>query len=184
MVEKVTKWYFLTPFLSTKESLHLLDVSRQLNKNHTVVRQHLNQFAKEGFLRISYKGRLTLYQINQEFPLKLDHLTMVEKEFLIQKSNNLILKELISDLHNLTSKPTIIFGSSVTNFSKANDIDILTSDSESFRKIQHKYNKEIHLIKVKQLSDVKTALKNEILKQHIIVNGTEECIKWLQLIGV
>lgn len=184
MVEKITKWYFLTPFLFTKESLHLLDISRQLNKNHTVVRQYLNQFTKEGFLKISYKGRLTLYQINENFPLKIDYLTMVEKEFLIQKSNNLILKELIFDLHNLTSKPLIIFGSTVTNFSKAKDIDILTLDSLNFRKIQEKYNKQLHQIKVKQLFDVKDALKNEVLKQHIIVTGTEECIKWLQSIGV
>jgi hypothetical protein len=185
MVNKITKWFFLTPFLFTNESLHLLDISRQLNKNHTVVRLNLNHFVKEGFLKISYKGRLTLYQINQDFPLKIDYLSIVEKEFLINTSNkNLILKELIFDLHNLSSKPLIIFGSSVNNFSKAKDIDIISLEPIDFRKIEEKYNKSVHQINVKQLFDVKIALKNEIFKQHIIVNCVEDVIKWLHLTGV
>jgi hypothetical protein len=184
MGNKITKWFFLTPFLFTNESLHLLDISRQLNKNHTVVRLNLNHFVKEGFLKISYKGRLTLYQLNQDFSLKIDYLSIVEKEFLIKQSQNLILKELISDLHSLTSKPLVIFGSSVTNFSKAKDIDVVSVEPIDFRKIEQKYNKPVHQINVKQLADVKLALKNEVFKQHIIVNGVEDVVKWLQLTGV
>src|SRR3989344_5727964 len=99
MVNKKTKWFFLSPFLFERESLHLLDISRKLKQNHTTIRLHLNEFVKEGFLKKKTKGRLTLYEINPDFPLLIDYLTIIEKEYLLYKcSQNLILKEIISEL--------------------------------------------------------------------------------------
>jgi hypothetical protein len=178
MVKKMTKWNYLRPFLFNREPLHLLDISRKINENHTTVRIYLNDFVKEGFLKITQKGRLTLYEINFNFPLVIDYLTIAEKEYLIYKCNqNKILKELISDIQKISLRPVIIFGSSVNDFSKADDIDIICL--EELNDLNKKYNKEFHFIKISSLYKIKDALKKEILKKHIIVNGTEEVIKWL-----
>jgi hypothetical protein len=180
MDKNLTKWFYIQPFLFTKESIHLLEISRKLKKNHATIRNHLNEFVKEGFLKMENKGRLTLYKINNEFPLFIDYISIAEKEFLIQKcSKNNILKELISDLHKISKKPMILFGSIVEDYNKAEDIDIITLEYIDFKKLENKYNKEFHNIKIKDLTDIKPALKEEIYKKHIIINGVEETLKWL-----
>jgi len=183
MVQKMTKWSYLKPFLFTRDSLHLLDVSRKLDENHSTVRKYLNEFVSEGFLNVFQKGRLTLYKINFNFPLLLDYLIIVEKEFLISKTNN-IFRELVCDLQKISFKPLIIFGSSVTNFSTARDIDIVSLENINSKILSKKYNKDIHLVKVISLSEINSGLKQEILKNHIIINSIEEVIKWLTLDGV
>ncbi len=179
MVKKITKWFYLQPFLFRRESLHLLDISRNLKENHTTVRTYLNEFAKEGLLKITQKGRLTLYELNFDFPLIIDYLLIAEKEFLISCAKNKILKELIKDIQQKTTKPTIIFGSAATNFINAQDIDILTTEDLNTCELQKKYSKEIHLIKVDSLNEINNTLKKEIIKKHIIIFGGEEVIKWL-----
>ncbi len=180
MVKKVTKWFYLQPFLFTRDPLHLLDISRKLNENHATARKYLNEFAKEGLLRITQKGRLTLYELNPDFPLIIDYLSIAEKEHLIQKSKqNKILKELISDLQAKASKPVIIFGSSAKDFSNAEDIDLICSEALKIDGLKNKYEKEFHVIRVKSLSEIQEALKKETKKKHIIVYGVEEVVKWL-----
>jgi len=180
MDNKLTKWFYLQPFLFTRESLHLLDISRRLNENHATVRKYLNEFAKEGFLKIGQKGRLTLYEVNFDFPLAISYLTIAEKEFLLFKcSQNRILKEIVSELQKESSKQLMIFGSSVDNFSKSGDLDIVCLENINFKELEKKYNKNVHNLKVSSLEEIKEALKKEILKKHIIINGVEEVVKWL-----
>jgi hypothetical protein len=178
MVKKMTKWNYLEPFLFTKDALHLLELSRKLDENHTKVRKYLNDFSKEGFLHITKKGRLTLYKINFDFPLVIDYLSIAEKEFLIKKcKENLIFKELVKDIQKIAKKPIIIFGSCAINFSTAEDIDIICS--ENLNGLKKKYNKEFHVINVSSLGKINNTLKTEILKKHIIVYNVEEVVKWL-----
>lgn len=182
MVEKVTKWSYLTPFLRTREKLHLLQISRELNQNHATVRKYLNYFEKQGILQKGYQGRLTLYWLNTYSDRITDVLTIIEKEQLIIKcQKNLKLNELVNELRKITSKPLLIFGSSVQNFSKANDIDILTTNINlKVKEIENKLNIQIHLITTKSLKNIKESLRIEIIKKHLIINRTEEIIKWLQ----
>lgn len=183
MVNKMTKWFYLEPFLFEKEALHLLDISRRLNENHTTVRKYLNNFTKEGVLKKFNKGRLTLYKLNLDFSLILDYLVIAEKEYLIYKCNqNKILKELVSDIQKVATKPVIIFGSSTKNFSNAKDIDIICL--EDLRFLENKFNKEFDIIKVKSLNDINSALKQEVIKNHVIVYGIEEATKWIISNGV
>jgi hypothetical protein len=180
MDKKLTKWSYLEPFLFTRESLHLLDISRKLGENHTTVRKYLNQFTKEGFLKISQKGRLTLYELNLDFSLVVDYLSMAEKEFLLSKCfQNKMLKELISDVHKIASGPVILFGSSVNNFSKAGDVDIICSENLNFDKLEEKYDREFHVVRMDKIDQIKDALKLEVLKKHLSINCTEEIVKWL-----
>ncbi|MFT4311770.1 MAG: hypothetical protein ACMXYF_00910 [Candidatus Woesearchaeota archaeon] len=179
MVKKMTKWNYVEPFLFTRDALHLQDISRQVGENHTTVRNILNAFAQEGFLKMSQKGRLTLYEINSEFSLLIDYLSVAEKEFLIKKTKNPLLKELISDLHKLTDQPLLLFGSTVIDFSKARDIDILCLEKIEITSLEKKYRKKIHFLRVNNLKEIQLPLKQEIQKKHIIVSSVEQVVKWL-----
>lgn len=181
----MTKWEYLKPFVTTSESLHLLDISRQLNQNHSTVRKYLNDFEKEGILKKTTKGRLTLYSLNHNSQIIEDVLTLAEKEILVQKRRkSLILSELVYLLRKKTSKELIIFGSSTKDFMKSNDIDILTTDEKlKVSDISKKVNKKIHLLKVNSLEEVSETLGIEILKKHLILNNSESVVRWLISVG-
>lgn len=185
MVEKVTKWFYLIPFLNAEDKLHLLDISRKLKVNHTTIRGHLNEFEEEGILTKEYKGRLTLYSLNKNSNKLIDVITIVEKEnALFKRNKNLKLDELIHLIQQQTSQTTIIFGSSVEDFKRAKDVDIITTDETlKTKELEQKLNINIHLLKVKNLKDITSALKYEIYKKHIIINNSEETIKWLHSLG-
>ncbi len=176
MVQNETRWLYLKPFTQTKEFLHLADISRQLKEPHPTVRKYLNSFEKEGLLIKDIKGRLTLFKLNRDHPLIIDYLTIIEKEVLIKRcKKNLIINEIVSNCH---IGNTLIFGSA-SNSNKFNDIDLLTTSEINKTNIEEKINKKIHIIKVKSLNEVNNSLKNEIFKKHLIINGSEEIIKWL-----
>jgi len=187
MVEKVTISSVLEPFLSRPfEEIHLSEISRELKQPHPTARQHLNNMEKEGVLRKKIKGRLTLYALNIEYPLTIHYLSIAEKNKLIRATGkNLILKELLSFLvsHMSEDNIVIIFGSAAKNMKDANDIDLLVTGKIAFQKniedLGKKINKEIHLVNVPDLRGVSTALKNEIIKNHIVIQGTEEVLTWM-----
>ena len=186
MVTKMTAWLCLAPFLKTGEPLHLADISRKLKKNHTSVRKHLNLIEKQGVLIKQIKGRLTLYSLNASNPLIIDYLVLAEKENLIKKCReSLLLNEVVSFLHqNLNeNNKALIFGSSAEDIKKANDIDIIITEKINFegkiKDFEKRFNIEIHLINVKSLSAVSESLKKEVFEKHLIIQGSEEVIKWL-----
>lgn len=180
----MTKWNYLEPFLYTREYLHLRDISRKLKKPHASVRKYLNIFEKEGILNKEIKGRLTLYKINIEHPNIIEYLTIAEKEKLLKElRKNLILNELIKKIHETTTEDNkiLIFGSAATEYKKANDIDILITGRSTLKikEIENKLNIKIHLINTTNLNNITETLKKEIRKKHLIIEGSEEIIKWL-----
>ncbi len=186
MVKKVTnrnfsRFSYLEVFLTTRDTLHLLDISRKLNENHATVRKYLSNFEKQGILKRSVKGRLTLYKLNFNSPMLVDILVMGEKDKLIRSiEKNIILKELVVELRNLTDKTLVIFGSASEDFSKANDVDILTLDKNlNVNEIEKKLNLEVHVNYVSSLISVSNVMKEEILKKHLIINNSEGIVRWL-----
>ena len=185
MVKNIT---VLEPFLTKPfEELHLAELSRELNEPHPTIRQHLNNLEKEGILKKKIKGRLTLYSLNFNNPLLLDYITLSEKNKLITMSENLILKEMISFFNENFSETTrIIFGSFAERLNKPKDIDLIIVgkiDNGKIKTLSKKINKEIHLINVKSLNDITKTLKEEVIKKHIVLNNTEEAVRWLQYTG-
>lgn len=185
MVGKITKWSYLEPLVYNEEFVHLAEISVKLKKNHSVVRQYLNEFVKEGVLNKKSIGRMTSYKINYKNPLIIDILTIIEKErIILSAKRSLILKEIISSF-NQKNKNTIIilFGSAVIDTKNAKDIDILTTgkglENKIIEKLERKINKKIHLITVKEFASITQALKTEIKNKHLIIKGTEETIRWL-----
>lgn len=187
MVQKVTILPVLYPFLSRPFlGLHLAEISREIRQPHPTVRQHLNDLEKRGVLKKSIKGRLTIYSLNWDNPLTVHYLSICEKNRMIAMSENrLILKELILFLNSNLSEgnAAVIFGSAVQDIKRANDIDLLVTGKSEIQKeidiFAEKINRKIHLLNVPSFESVSPALKNEILKKHLIVQGTDVVLKWL-----
>ncbi|MBU2523397.1 MAG: helix-turn-helix domain-containing protein [Nanoarchaeota archaeon] len=185
MDNKITKWSVLEPLLQ-QDNLHLREISRILKKPHASLRKHLSSFEKEGIVRKEIKGRMTFYRINYSNSLIIDYLTIVEKERLVYKcKREPLINELVSFLHQYLKEENraLIFGSSVNDFKKANDIDLIITGKIDFEKklidFEKKFNLKVHLINVKDLNEIKEGLKIEVKKKHLIIQGSEEVIKWL-----
>ena len=183
MVNKLTILECLEPFLTKPtETLHLADIARLTNTPHPTLRLWLNNLEKQGILRKTYKGRLTLYELNLDNNI-IDYLTIAEKNKLIKIcEKHLILKELTNFIQKNTNRNAIVFGSSADNFNKANDIDLLITgriDKKKLKEFSKKFNKEIHLINVKNLNKISKSLKQEIIKKHLIIKGSEQILRWM-----
>jgi len=180
MVKKVSIWLTLEPLLYA-EPEHLAEISKKLKKPHTTVRKQLAIFEKIGLLEKEKKGRQTFYKL-RKIPLLVDYLTVIEKEKLIKRCNEeLVLKEIVEHLHSFNN-PIIIFGSAVNSVKKAGDVDILVVgklNREKIKLLERKLNLKFHVINVKSLKEITEALKKEIIKKHLIIQKSEEWIKWL-----
>jgi len=180
MVKKVSIWSTLEPLLYS-EAKHLAKISKELKKAHTTVRKQLARFEKIGLLQKEKKGRQTFYKL-RKIPLLVDYLTIIEKEKLIKRcKKELVLKEIVENLHSFNNT-FIIFGSAVDSVKKARDVDILVIgrfNIEKIKLLEKKLNLKFHIINVKSLKEINETLKKEIIKKHLIVQGSEELIKWM-----
>ncbi len=186
MVNKTTIWAYIEPLLFKEDYMHLAEISKKLNKNHSVARQYLNFFEKEGIVLKKIAGRLTMYKINPSSPVIIDYITIVEKEKLIKKcKKDLLIREMVVFLHKHLNEnnKSLIFGSSVEDSKKSNDIDILITGKinldEKIKQLEKKLNVKLHIINVKSLEFVTEGLKKEIRLKHLIIQGAEEIIRWL-----
>jgi predicted nucleotidyltransferase len=94
------------------------------------------------------------------------------------------LKELANSLiENLDEGAMcLIFGSASEDFDKARDIDLLIigkTDETKIKKISSRLNKELHIISVPKISKVSKTLKEEIIKKHLIIQGSESIVRWM-----
>ncbi|MEK6817628.1 MAG: hypothetical protein AABX80_02395, partial [Nanoarchaeota archaeon] len=142
---------------------------------------------KEGVVIKQIKGRLTLYKLNYSNPLIIDYMILVEKYKLIKKcSKEILLKEIVSFLHELNNL-AIIFGSASVNLKNANDVDLIIIDNfkkdnfkkDNFKEFEKKHGVKFHLINLKKLEEITPSLKEEIKKKHLIVQDSEKIIKWM-----
>jgi len=182
MVDKVTKWLYLEPLLFCDDWVHLSEISKRLGKNHSVVRQYLGEFEKQGFVKKLQRGRMSMYRINLDSPFIVDVFVLVEKERLLSRGKDLIVKEVVGFLHgNFEKSDVIIFGSFVDNPRKANDVDILVvgNSKVKFNGLGKNINKKVHLVSVKDLGKISDVLREEIRKGHLIVQGSEKVVRWL-----
>ena len=182
MVKKLT---MIEPFLAKpKESLHLADISRQLNDPHPTARLQLNLLEKEGLLKKEHKGRLTMYSLNLENLAIIDYLIVAEKLKLIKSREKWqILGELISYIYCNTEEniKALIFGSAVES-SAANDIDLLIVGKQNLKKLEEfgrHIGIELHIINVANLKKITSALRNEIVKKHLLIKGSEDFVRWM-----
>jgi hypothetical protein len=183
MVNLLTNVQAMLPFLERlHEPMHLEEISRQLGSPHATVRLWLNRLVEKGVLRRSNRGRLTEYSLNRDSPIILHYLVVAEKLRLINAcERDLVLKEFV---HRMEAEPGIllIFGSAAVNSGDANDYDILMigkHDTHGMTEQAKRLDKEAHIISVARLDKISKTLKHEIMKKHLIVNGSEEVLIWL-----
>ena len=181
MVKKVSIWLTLEPLLYSEEPMHLAEISRVLGKPHTTIRKQLAVFEKMGLISKEQKGRQIFYKL-RKIPLLIDYLTVVEKEKLIKIcEEDLVIKEIVDFLHTL-GNPSLIFGSAVHGSKHSRDIDLLIIDKfkkEKLKPLEKKLNLRLHIINVKKFNEINETLKTEIRRKHLIIQGSEELIKWL-----
>lgn len=186
MVKNLTILKVLEPFLSKpRDKLHLASISKEINEPHPTVRQWLSYLEKEGILRKTFQGRLTQYSLNFENQNLIDYLSISEKNRLIDLcKRELIMKELLDFIRKTPNECyfSLIFGSGVQNFKEADDIDILMAGKTgeiNTTKFKKKFGKELHLVNVKNFRDISESLKAEIIKKHLIINGSENFLRWI-----
>jgi len=184
MVKKLTILKVIEPFLiRPHEKLHLAFISREIKEPHPTVRQWLNTLEKKGVLKKQIKGRLSMYSLNLENVNIIDFLTIAEKNKLIEFCDKYLkLKELVHVIHSLENIEALIFGSASEDFNKAEDVDLLIigdSDKKKIKEFINRFNKEIHIVNLSNLNKVSTSLKEEIIKKHLILRGSEEIIRWM-----
>ncbi len=180
MVTKVSIWSTLEPLMYS-EKLHLAEISKRLKRHHTTVRKQLAVFEKMGLVSKEKRGRQVFYTIKHT-PLLVDYLTIIEKEKLVRKcQEDLLLKEIVGEMHKFAN-PILIFGSAVESSREAEDVDLLVAgefDKKSLGQVEKRLNVKFHAIVVESLDEVGEALRQEIRKKHLIVNGSEALIRWL-----
>ncbi len=186
MVNKLTIVRALEPFLSKpKEWLHLAEISRTIKEPHPTVRQWLNQLEKNGVLKKQFKGRLTIYSLNLNNQNIIDYLLVVEKGRLIRQCEKwLVLKELAHFVNSSFGEniKVLVFGSAAEKFDVSEDIDLLIigkTDIKNIKKFAGRFNKELHIINVSSLVKISKSLKEEIIKKHLLVKGSEDIIRWI-----
>ena len=186
MVKKVTIINALDPFLSRpNQELHLAEISRIIKEPHPTARQWLNDLQRKGVLLRGYKGRLTLYKLDLNNHSIVSHMVIAEKDRLIRNcEKSLLLKELTNNLIPILDEHTLclIFGSASEDLEKAGDIDILIVGKVDESKIKHissRLNKELHMINVSILSKISKTLKEEIIKKHLLIQGSESILRWM-----
>lgn len=183
MVRKLTILEAIEPFLyRPKEEIHLSEISRIIDAPHVTVRQWLEFFEEKGVLKKSNKGRLSLYSLNLDNPNIGDYLVIAEKNRLIAScEKDVVFRELASLVNQQLEENSLalVFGSAAISLKKADDIDLLVTGNIDEKVISNKINKEIHLINLKSLKDISASLKQEIIKKHIIIKGTEDIIRWM-----
>jgi len=185
MVNKLTISFYLEPFLTNRDFIHLSELGRKLQKNHTVVRLYMNDLERRGILEKKIVGRLTMYRIKAS-PNLIDYLSLAEKERLIVKcQKDLVLKEIVRFLNENLSEGNLclIFGSATIDARKAGDIDLLITGKIDFeskiKDLEKKLNINFHIINTKDLNSITPTLKKEIFAKHLIIQGCEQITKWL-----
>lgn len=179
MVNNIT---ILNPFLTRPyEKIHLAELSKLTNMPHPTARLWLKDFEEKGVLKKEIKGRLSLFSLNFEHPNILDYIIIAEKSKLIDKCNNLIIREIRNYFNNLNCG-VLMFGSAVDSIKKANDIDLVIIgkyDKKRLKEFSKHINKELHVINSENLENLTEVLRQEILRKHIFINTCEKIIKIL-----
>jgi len=156
-------------------------IAKRKKLNQKTVSNILKKLEKDNILKSTKQGRNKLYFLNLEnTEIIKKFITSVESQrTIIFYNKNPIIKEIINKIYNHIEGIIIIFGSYANNSQKTDsDLDVLiigkTKDNE-IEKIADTYNIEINL-KIYPKLNKKDHLIKEVIKNHIIIKGTEEFI--------
>ena len=186
MVEKITKWYVLLPYLNNYER-HLLlrDFEEELKKSHQTLKKYIETLIKDKILIEVKRKKISTYSLNLENQLTYDYVSIGEKiklKLSLEKSS--ILKRLYEILNSsFKISNFLVFGSFAKNLA-GNDIDLLVIGKEdknlqiAIKKFSNAYGIKIHKMQITQIKEINDAMAKEIYNKHIILNNSDFFVKF------
>lgn len=160
------------------------DVAKRLKMNQKTVSNTLNELEKEHVLKFKQEGKNKYYYLNEFYPYLKEIINLLETQ---RKINFLErykkLKDLFVKLEKRTEGILVIFGS-YANFSsnEKSDLDVFViGKSKSVEDLEELYNIKINIVRLnKSKFDKNEYIIQEIIKNHIILKGTEEFIELIK----
>lgn len=185
MVIKITKSKIIGLYLSNYgKKYYLRELADLLKKPHQTIKPYVEELVKERILIKNKRRKITDYDLNFNNKILYDYLVITEKKKFIEKLNeNTLLRILFEKLSIFFQNNSfIIFGSAAEKLEKNSDIDLLIIGKTNMQKVindfEEIYNKKIHKLQVNDLSKLTPALIKEIYKKHLILNNTEQILRF------
>ncbi|MBS3132673.1 hypothetical protein J4470_00900 [Candidatus Woesearchaeota archaeon] len=185
MVKKITKIALVQLYLNAYgKRYYLRELADLLKKPHQTVKPYVSDLVKESVLTKNERKNIVEYGLNLKGKQAYDYLTIAEKENLIERlKEDTLLKVLFEKLSVFFRKNTfVVFGSAVEKIKKGSDIDLLAIGKQNVSKavedFENVYNKKVHKIQITRMEALTLALITEIYKKHLILNNTEQVIRF------
>ena len=174
---KIAETFILNPDIKITAS----QIARDKNLNQKSTALFLEELEQELILKSKMQGKNKLYSLNSEnLEILTQYLCAVEhlRTKLFYEKNTKI-KLIIEKIIPLITGIALIFGSYAKDTQKeTSDLDIFATgnhNKEKIHQISKTYNLEIN-IKEQKTFEINTLTK-EVIKNHIIVQNTEEYIR-------
>ena len=185
MVKKVTKSRILLLYTSNYDrKYYLRELASLLDKSHQTIKPYVESLAKDGILTKNERKNVIEYGLNFKDERVYDYLVISEKERLMERlGTDAYLKALFEKLSLFFGKNTfVIFGSAVDRIKKGSDIDLLVIGrqdvSRALTEFEDIYNREIHKVQVARLGELSKTLVREVYKKHLVINSTEQVVRF------
>ncbi len=185
MVKKITKTEIIAQYLNDYgKRYYLRELANILNKPHQTIKPYLQDLVKEKILLKFERKNFVEYGLNMKNSQIYDHLVITEKEKLMKRlQEDTYLRVFFEKLTPFFQQNTfILFGSAVNKIQKGSDIDIVNiwkkDAKKGIQEFEQVYNKKIHEISVPSIKKISPRLIKEIYKKHLILNNTEEVIRY------
>ncbi|MBM3199918.1 hypothetical protein FJZ53_03185 [Candidatus Woesearchaeota archaeon] len=185
MVKKITSFKMIQMYTSDYGARYYLrEMADRLGKPHQTIRPYADMLAEEGILKESQRKNLTEFTLNLKDKRAYDYLVIAEKESLLERlRKDTYLKVLFEKLSPSFERATfVIFGSAADKIKEGSDIDLLVIGACSITRIiedfESVYNKKIHKIQAASLSKLSLTFIKEVYKKHLILNNTEQVVRF------
>lgn len=178
-------------------SYTIREISKRINQNYSIVYTSINSLAKEGHIEVRKIGNVALCSLSLKYSFLIYLAEEYRKTELI--NTNKTIKGIYRDIKRLDSPQfiLILFGSYVEGKqSKTSDIDLLfiLPDCANIDKWEQHVKKvlilyedkiDVNIVTEKSMFEMwghpkKLNVGNEILENHIILNGAESFYKLLE----
>ena len=161
--------------LLVKERGHLRGIAKQLDESHSTVLRKLNKMARDNILDYNTEGKNRVFSIKKNLQAK-NYVFNAERYKLIKALKQYPqLGVIIDDILKKCRERLIALFGSYANFTAKKDSDIDIYIETESRKVKNDIEMINSKIRAKIGSfDLDSPLIKEIIKNHIILRGTEE----------
>ena len=181
MILNINRFKILEEFTADyNKRIYGRNVAKKLKMNQKTVSNVLNELEMEHVLRFVKEGKNKYYSLNEFYPYMMEIIHLIET----QRKINFIekykkIRNLFSKLEERTEGMLIIFGSYASfGANEKSDLDVLSIGKiKNVEDLEDIYNIKINIIKINENKfDKNEHIVKEIIKNHIILKGTENFI--------